>query len=127
MRAFILPISIKKIPYLSFFNHKGDEIKFKHWVAGSNPNLGLDAREPVIFKKKQIRFPFIENTGVPLKNDSYNVHKIYLKFSSKIGMITFFVNFIKIKHNKQKPKVFIFSISIMSLYKRLKYTVIAIF
>lgn len=79
------------------------------------------------FSKKQIRFPFIENTGVPLKNDSYNVHKIYLKFSSKIGMITFFVNFIKIKHNKQKPKVFIFSISIMPLYKRLKYTVIAIF
>lgn len=25
------------------------EIKFKHWVAGSNQNLGLDAREPVIF------------------------------------------------------------------------------
>lgn len=93
MRAFILPISIKKIPYLSFFNHKGDEIKFKHWVAGSNPNLGLDAREPVIFKKKQIRFPFFENTGVPLKNDSYNVHKIYLKFSSKIGIITFFCKF----------------------------------
>lgn len=86
-------IDKKKIPYLSFFNHKGDEIKFKHWVAGSNPNLGLDAREPVIFKKKQIRFPFIENTGVPLKNDSYNVHKIYLKFSSKIGIITFYCKF----------------------------------
>lgn len=47
-----------KNPYLSFFNHKGDEIKFKHWVAGSNQNLGLDAREPVIFKKKPIKVPF---------------------------------------------------------------------
>lgn len=58
MRAFILPISIKKIPYFSFLFHKGDEIKFKHWVAGSNPNLGLDAREPVIFKKKTDKVPF---------------------------------------------------------------------
>lgn len=81
----------------------------------------------MIFKKKPIKVPFYREPGVLLKNDSYNVHKIYLKFSSKIGMITFFVNFIKIKHNKQKPKVFIFSISIMSLYKRLKFTVIAIF
>lgn len=58
MRAFILPISIKKIPYLSFFNHKGDEIKFKHWVAGSNPNLGLDAQKPVIFKENTDKVSF---------------------------------------------------------------------
>lgn len=41
--------------------------------------------------------PFIENTGVPPKNDSYNVHKIYLKFSPEIDNITIFVNFIKNK------------------------------
>lgn len=51
-------IDKKKTPYLSFLNHKGDEIKFKHCVAGSNPNLGLDAKEPVIFKKKTDKVPF---------------------------------------------------------------------
>lgn len=98
MRVFILLILIKKNLYFLFLNYKGDEIKFKYWVVGLNLNLGFDVREFVIFKKKQIRF--IENIGVFLKNDLYNVYKIYLKFLLKIGMIIFFVNFIKIKYNK---------------------------